>query len=61
MKPIVNTDVKMPKKMLDALALFETYCVGNKKQETNEIEVKEFLTSLYSKKFADQFKSEYLY
>lgn len=61
MKTVVNTDVKMPKKMLNALALFETYCVGNNKQETNENEVKEFLTSLYSKKFADQFKSEYLY
>jgi hypothetical protein len=61
MKPIVNTEVSMPKKMLDALALFETYCVGNMKKETNEQEVKKFLEGLYSKDFADKFKSEYLY
>lgn len=61
MKTIVNTDVKMPKKMLDALTLFETHCVGNNKHETDEEYVKEFLASLFSKKFADQFKQEYLY
>jgi hypothetical protein len=61
MKPIVNTDVKMPKKMFDALCLFETTCVANLKTETNEKEVKKFLEGLYSKDFADKFKSEYLY
>jgi len=61
MKPIVNTDIKMPKKMLEALTLFETNCVANMKQETNEIEVKSFLESLFSKKFANTFKSNYLY
>ena len=61
MKTIVNTDVKMPIKMLNALTLFETYCVANMKKETNETEVKSFLESLFSKNFADKFKSEYLY
>jgi hypothetical protein len=61
MKPIVNTDAKMSKKMLDALTLFETYCVANIKSETTEQEVKSFLASLFSKNFADQFKPEYLY
>ena len=61
MKTIVNTDVKIPKKMLDALTLFETYCVANMKKETTEDEVKSFLKSLFSKGFANKFKSEYLY
>lgn len=61
MKPIVNTDVKMPKKMLDALTLFETHCVANMKQETNEVEVKSFLSELFSQRFSEQFKQEYLY
>ena len=61
MKTIVNTDVKMPKKMLDALTLFETHCVGNMKHETNEDEVKSFLASLFSEGFSEQFKPEYLY
>jgi len=61
MKTIVNTDVKIPKKMLDALTLFETYCVANMKKETTEDEVKSFLESLFSKGFANKFKSEYLY
>ena len=47
--------------MLEALTLFETNCVANMKQETNENEVKSFLESLFSKNFADTFKSEYLY
>jgi hypothetical protein len=61
MKPIVNTDVKMPKKMLKALTLFETYCVANVKKETNELEVKDFLNKHFDKITANQFKSEYLY
>jgi hypothetical protein len=61
MKPIVNTDVKMPKKMLRALTLFEAYCVGNVKKETNELEVKDFLSKHFDKNMADNFKSQYLY
>ena len=61
MKTIVNTDVKMPKKMLRALTLFETYCVANVKKETNELEVKDFLNKHFDKNMADNFKSQYLY
>lgn len=61
MKPIVNTDVKMPKKMLIALTLFETYCVANVKKETNESEVKDFLNLHFDATIANQFKAEYLY
>lgn len=61
MKTLVNTDIKMTKKMLNALTLFETYCVGKMKNETNEEEVKEFLIFISGKDLADKFKPEYLY
>lgn len=61
MKPVLNTDIEMPKKMFEALCLFETFCVANKKEEVTLEEVKNYLTNLYSHTFADAFKSEYLY
>jgi len=61
MKPIVNTNISIPKKMFDALCLFETFCVANNKNETTSEEVKKFLEELYSKNFASKFKDEYLY
>lgn len=60
MNIFVNTEIKIPKKMFDALCLFETHCVANNKKETSRQEVLEFLESLYSKNFADKFKDEYL-
>ena len=61
MKPIVNTDIKMSKKMLDALTLFETYCVATLIKETNKSEVKKFLEINFGKNIANNFKEEYLY
>jgi hypothetical protein len=61
MKTLVNTDVKMPKKMFDALCLFETFCVGSKKHETTEDEVKAYLTKLHGAKFANNFNQNYFY
>jgi len=61
MKPIVNTDVKMSKQMLDALTLFETYCVASLTKKTNESEVKGFLMANFGEDIASKFKKEYLY
>ena len=61
MKPIVNTDIKMSKKMLDALTLFGTYCVATLIKETNKSEVKKFLEINFGKNIANNFKEEYLY
>lgn len=57
----VNTDVKMPKKMLEALTMFEAISVFSNTKETTESEVKSFLESEYSKKLADSFISSYLF
>ena len=47
--------------MFDALCLFETFCVGSKKHETTEDEVKAYLTKLHGAKFANNFNQNYLY
>lgn len=57
----VNTDVKMSKKMLEALTMFEAISVFSNTKETTESEVKLFLESKYSKKLADSFISSYLF
>ena len=61
MKPIVNVDVPMPKKMLNALTLFETYCVASNISQVTEIDVQTFLTKRCGNPLASQFKTTYLY
>jgi len=58
MKPVVNTDVKMPKKMLDALTLLETFCMANQIKEVDRNFVSKFLDQY---NIAGSFKPEYLY
>jgi hypothetical protein len=58
MKPIVNTDVKMPRKMLDALTLLETFCVANQIKEVDRNFVNNFLDQY---NLSGSFKQEYLY
>jgi hypothetical protein len=59
--PIVNTEVKMPKKMLDALTLFETYCVVSNISSVTYQSVIDYLTSHYGIKLSQHFKPEYLF
>jgi hypothetical protein len=59
--PTVNTEEKMPKAMLDALTLHETFCVASKIDSVTTEQVKEFLEKRFNKKLADQFKPEYLF
>ena len=61
MKPIVNVDVPMPKKMLNALTLFETYCIASNINQVTETDVHTFLTQRYDSPLANQFKPAYLY
>lgn len=61
MKTIVNTEIKMPKKVFDALCLFETFCVFTNKKEASVEEVKAWLESKSGKQIADGFKPEFLY
>jgi hypothetical protein len=61
MKPYVNTDVKMPKKMLEALSLHETFCIMSNIKEVTEDSVKQWLVNNFNDGIAKEFKSEYLY
>jgi hypothetical protein len=61
MSPIVNTDVKMPKVMLDALTLHETFCVASGISFVTTEQVQQFLTKRFNEKLANQFKPEYLF
>ena len=59
--PIVNTDVKMSAKMLEALGLHETRCVVTNVKSVTIESVKLFLTDKYSEKFANTFESKFLF
>ena len=61
LSPIVNTDVKMPAKMLDALGLHETICIVTGVHEVTERSVIGFLSERYGDKFAATFKPKYLF
>jgi len=61
LSPIVNTDIKMPAKMLNALSLHETRCVVSGVSEVTEQSVKEFLTVRYGEKFANTFNPNFLF
>jgi hypothetical protein len=59
--PIVNTEVKMSKKMLDALTLFETYCVVSNISSVTYQFVIDYLTSHYGTELSQYFKPQYLF
>lgn len=61
LSPIVNTDIKMPAKMLNALGLHETRCVVTGVSEVTEESVKSFLTDRYGEKFASTFDPKFLF
>ena len=59
--PIVNTDIKMPTKMLEALGLHETRCVVTGISEVTEESVRAFLSDRYGEKFASTFNPKFLF
>jgi hypothetical protein len=59
--PIVNTEKKMPAKMLEALGLHETRCVVTGVKSVTEESVKAFLTERYGEKFANTFDQQFLF
>jgi hypothetical protein len=61
MKPLVNVDVTMPQDMLDALSIFEAFCIGSKITSVSIKDVSSFLSNKYDDELASQFKPEYLY
>jgi hypothetical protein len=61
LSPIVNTDIKMPTKMLNALGLHETRCVVTGVKEVTEESVKAFLSDRYGENFASTFDPKFLF
>ncbi len=61
MSPIVNTDQKMSKAMLDALTLHETFCMASRIDEVTTEQVREFLRKRFNQKLADEFDPKYLF
>ena len=61
LSPIVNTDIKMPAKMLEALGLHETRCVVSGIESVTEESVRKFLADRYSEKFASKFDPKFLF
>lgn len=61
LSPIVNTEIKMPAKMLNALSLHETRCVVTGVSEVTEASVKAFLTERYGEKLANTFDPKFLF
>jgi hypothetical protein len=61
LSPIVNTDIKMPTKMLEALGLHETRCVVTGVSEVTEESVRAFLSDRYGEKFASTFNPKFLF
>jgi hypothetical protein len=61
MSPIVNTDTKMPKAMLDALTLHETFCVASGIDVVTTEQVKQFISQRFDQKLSDQFDPSYLF
>jgi hypothetical protein len=51
----------MPKVMLDALTLHETFCVASGISFVTTEQVRKFLTKRFNEKLANQFKPEYLF
>jgi hypothetical protein len=61
MSPIVNTEVKMPKDIFDALVLHETYCMVSGIDSTTPEAVKEWLFKRYGTPIAEKFNKSYLF
>lgn len=61
MIPVVNTDVKMPKRMMHALNIFESVCVVRGIDHVTKDQVVDFLEERYGAKMAAAFLPEYLF
>ena len=60
LSPYVNTDVKIPRKLRDALTLHETSCCMRGVKTVSEQVVRQFLTERYNASLAAMFSPSYL-
>jgi len=61
LSPIVNTEVKMSAKMMEALSLHETRCIVTGVKEVTDQSVKAFLADRYGEKLASTFDPKFLF
>ena len=61
MSPIVNTEIKMPKDIFEALVVHETYCMVSGIESTTPEAVKEWLFNRYGQPIAEKFNKSYLF
>lgn len=61
LSPIVNTEIKMTSKMMEALGLHETRCVVTGIRQVTPESVKTFLTERYGEKLANAFEPKFLF
>jgi protoporphyrinogen oxidase len=61
MSPIVNTEIKIPQDIFDALVLHETYCVVSGIESTTPESVKQWLFDRFGETIADKFNESYLF
>ena len=61
LSPIVNTDIKMTAKMLEALGLHETRCIVTGVKSVTEDSVRAFLAERSSEKLASTFDPKFLF
>ena len=59
--PVINTDVKMPARMLDALNRFEAICAVSGVFDVTDADVHKFLAAEYGERFASSFRPEFLF
>jgi hypothetical protein len=59
--PVVNTEIKIPKKMHNALALFETYCAVSGIEIVTYQQVIDYLTKHNGIELSQGFKPQYLF
>jgi hypothetical protein len=58
--PYVNTDAKIPRKLREALTLFETSCCMRGVKTVTASDVQKFLTDSFGSNLASTFSSAYL-
>ena len=61
MIPRVNVDVKMSKSMLNALSMFEAYCIGKNISHVSSAEVVQFIRERFPENLSNKFDVRYLY
>ena len=61
LNPVINTNVKMGKKMMDALNRYEAICAVTKVKSVSANEVRAFLADSYDDAFASRFEDAFLY